>query len=527
MAFLKRLFHSVLCGLLFAGAFPPFSQWWLAWFWLLPLLHLLWREETPRKTAWFGFRQGWLTGFFTFAATLWWVGHVTVPGMLAMCSYLALFPAVWSMAAVRIRPQNPGNGLLTCLALSMLWAGLEWLRSWLLTGFPWNGAATPLVDMPGLRSLASVTGVTGLSVVPLFFMTGIAASWALRRHRNERGRALLLVVTLAAPAVITLVLWQRTPEPASRIQVLLVQPNVSMDVKMNLDLNAYPPEQQQQMADEREITRYQDLATLTIRALETAKQKPALVVWPESALPRPFHDPSHAPFFETLFKAGMETLVTGCDALTAEGAGSDDWNAHNCAALIHRQPDQFTLHAKVHLVPFGEYIPLRRELPFLETMLGDLIPTDFSAGKSLEPLRAEGMTCDVIPLVCFEDTIASLARKFVRKTPQLLVNITNDNWFHESNESAIHALNARWRCIELERPMVRAANTGVTCVIDTDGRLTSEIPRWKPGVLHASVPLGKGGFTFYAAHGDIITISAGAAGLLLVFVLLYLKRSEP
>ena len=98
------------------------------------------------------------------------------------------------------------------------------------------------------------------------------------------------------------------------------------------------------------------------------------------------------------------------------------------------------------------------------------------------------------------------------------MNITNDNWFAESNESAIHALNARWRCLELQRPMVRAANTGVTCVIDTEGRVTNELPRWKQGLLHASVPLTRGGITFYAAHGDVIPIGAGIAGLVMAVI---------
>lgn len=529
MAFLKRLLLHALSGLLFAAAFPPFHQWWLAWFWLLPLLFILWAENPRRggKLAWFGFRQGWLTGLFAFTATLWWAGHVTVPGMIALCCYLALFPALWGAFAAAVRPHSPAHGFAAAAGLALLWTGLEWVRSWLLTGFPWNGAATPLIEMPGLRALAAWTGVTGLAAVPLFFMTGIAAAWTLRRHRNTRTLALLLCTTLALPAILTLLLWQKTSPAEGRVPVLLVQPNVPMDIKMNLDLAAYPPEEQQALADQRELQRYQDLATLTVEGIAKAKEKPVLTVWPESALPRFFHDTSHKELFSKMFTAGTQALITGCDALTAAESGSDAWQAHNCVALIHQSPENFVLHAKVHLVPFGEYIPLRKALPFLEKMLGDLIPTDFAAGKSLEPLHFDGMPCQVIPLVCFEDTIAHLARKFVRDAPQIIVNVTNDNWFHESNESAIHALNARWRCIELDRPMIRAANTGVTCVIDTEGRITSELPRWKAGSLFASVPYHKGGITFYAAHGEVIAASAGAAGLLLLIALLFQRRSQP
>jgi len=273
------------------------------------------------------------------------------------------------------------------------------------------------------------------------------------------------------------------------------------------------------------VTRYQDLAALTVEGVAKAKTKPELIVWPESALPRAFHDPMHADYFDHLFTGGVDTLITGADALTAKDASSEDWNVHNCAAIMRGRYDNFILHAKVHLVPFGEYIPLRHQLPFLQDMLGDLIPTDFTPGTSLEPLKLEGMKYEVIPLICFEDTIADVARRFVRETPQVMVNITNDNWFMQSPESAIHALNSRWRCVELQRPMVRSSNTGVTCAIDTEGRMTSELRPFVKGVLYASVPLTAGGITFYAAHGDVVSMGAGAAGLLLALTILLFRRS--
>lgn len=514
MSFLCALVSALLTGALFAAAFPPFGQWWLAWLWALPLFWRVWQPVPLRgwRLFLYGFRHGWLAGVFVFTGTIWWTAHVTAPGMVALCVYLALYPAVWGGMAALLRPETPGRGLLAALALALLWVGLEWERGvFPILGFPWNGAAVPLVEMPGLRSLAAYAGATGLSLLPFIFMGGIAAAWMLRRHRSVRGRAVLLAFSLATPAVVTIISWQKSPQPSGRVQVILVQPNVGMADKLN---------------PENEVQRYQDLATLTVTALQHSKSKPALIVWPESALPRPFHDRMHEEYFASLFKAGADTILTGADALTAESAGAEDWSAHNCAALMRGDYDSFVLHAKVQLVPFGEYIPFRRELPFLEDMLGDLIPSDFAAGTSLEPLRMDGLAYEIIPLICFEDTIARVARKFVRDVPQLMVNITNDNWFAESNESAIHALNARWRCLELQRPMVRSANTGVTCVIDTEGRLTSELPRWKQGVLHASVPLVPGGLTFYAAHGDVIPIAAGIAGLVLAVMLLFIRHTN-
>jgi apolipoprotein N-acyltransferase len=516
MSLLKAPLICLGSALLFAGAFPPFNLWWLAWLWALPLQVWLWKAQGRRGWRLFmaGWGLGWMTGFLSFSATLWWVGHVSVPGMLAMCVYLGLYPAVWAGFAALLKPATSGQGFLASLVLAMLWCGLEWSRGVMLTGFPWNGAAVPLVEMPGLRSLAAYSGVTGLSMLPFFFMSGLAAAWTLRKHRHVRSIALLTAATLSMPAVLTLLTWQKSPQPAMQLEVMLVQPNVSMKDKMSPD-------------EETGVARYQDLAALTIEGIEKARTKPELIVWPESAVPRAFHDPMHAEYFDHLFTDGVNTLITGADALTAQDSNMDDWNVHNCAALMRGRYDNFILHAKVHLVPFGEYIPLRHQLPFLQDMLGDLIPTDFTAGTSLEPLKLEGMKYDVIPLICFEDTIADVARRFVREAPQVMVNITNDNWFAESPESAIHALNARWRCVELQRPMVRSANTGVTCVIDTEGRMTSEMRRFIRGVLYASVPLSAGGTTFFAAHGDVVSMTAGAAGLLLSLAILLFRNREP
>jgi apolipoprotein N-acyltransferase len=380
-----------------------------------------------------------------------------------------------------------------------------------LTGFPWNAAAVPLVEMPGLRSLAAYTGVVGLSMLPIFFMTGTVAAWTLRGHRSVRGRAALMVVVMATPAVLTLVTWQKTPHPSSQMEVMLVQPNVSMKDKM----------------DERQnVPRYEDLLKLTTEGYERAKTRPELIVWPESAIPFLFHERVHDEPLNSILGLGPFALITGADDIAANDDGTNSWDLSNCVVMLREERSNFVIHGKVHLVPFGEYIPLRKQLPFLEDMLGHLIPSDFTSGKSLEPLRMDGVKPEVVPLVCFEDTIADLARRFIRDVPQILVNVTNDNWFHESPESAIHALNARWRCVELQRPMVRSANTGVTCVIDTEGRMTSEMKPFTRGVLYASVPLFAGGVTFYAAHGDVIPVGAGVAGLLLVLVILVGRRSR-
>ena len=195
----------------------------------------------------------------------------------------------------------------------------------------------------------------------------------------------------------------------------------------------------------------------------------------------------------------------------------------------------YQVYRKAHLVPFGEYIPLRGIFPPFEWVAGRLIPADFQAGKSFDPLVTEEGGFQIIPLICFEDTIGRLARKFVRQgEPQLIVNVTNDGWFWESAGSIQHLANARFRCIELRRPMVRAANTGVSCIIDELGSLYDQesTPPFErkiaddvtgstfvTGCLPGTVRMQKDSpLTIYARFGDWFSVGLGSLALASIFL---------
>ena len=157
-------------------------------------------------------------------------------------------------------------------------------------------------------------------------------------------------------------------------------------------------------------------------------------------------------------------------------------------------------------MPFGEYLPLR---PVLGPLLEGVLPSDFDHGDQTEPLKLARPDVQIIPLICFEDTLGRVARQFVSEAPQLIVNITNDGWFLHSAETEQHTANAIFRAIELRRPMVRACNTGVTCVIDDKGRITSALrdpetgSTFIEGVLPATIPVAKHPpLTLYARWGD-------------------------
>jgi apolipoprotein N-acyltransferase len=251
--------------------------------------------------------------------------------------------------------------------------------------------------------------------------------------------------------------------------------------------------------------RYAELTRLYAEDRTEGKGPPPvdLVIWPEGGLYLPFEHELHKDYFNELLGAGDFSLLTGC---TVGDLKKKPF--YNSAALLRHEWGKADFYHKVHLVPFGEYLPFR-SVPPMDWLLGGVIPGDFDFGPSTEPLKLARPQVQVIPLICFEDTVGELARQFVREAPQFMANLSNDGWFLNSDEMEQQKASAVFRCIELRRPMVRGTNTGVTCFIDERGVETGRLADPEtgstliegvlPGTLH--VPLHPE-MTFYARHGD-------------------------
>jgi apolipoprotein N-acyltransferase len=248
---------------------------------------------------------------------------------------------------------------------------------------------------------------------------------------------------------------------------------------------------------------FQRLAQLSEIALQSSSP-PDLLVWPETSLPDPIRDPStESSDFVSRFSASSKTdLLLG--TLDVENG-----RVYNAALLLSGATQQTQIYRKVHLVPFGEYIPLRHSFPLFATVAGKWVPGDFDAGKDYTVFRLTNSDVHVAPLICFEDTIGDLVRQFVLGGANLLVDVTNDAWFLQSAGSHQHLANAIFRCVETRRPMVRAANTGVTCFINEFGRVTQILQdetgsTLTQGVLTGEIKIPTGGeLTFYARHGEL------------------------
>ncbi|MEM0896268.1 MAG: apolipoprotein N-acyltransferase, partial [Verrucomicrobiota bacterium] len=240
------------------------------------------------------------------------------------------------------------------------------------------------------------------------------------------------------------------PEGVTELRALIVQGNIPQGQKWDPD----------KVHENYRV--YDDLTRLNMESAEFD-----LVIWPESALYFPLYDGMY------FHKEVMNPLLAMQDVCLITGVNEDalDEGDFNAMAIHHGEVENFEVYRKVHLVPFGEFIPGRDWFPPARWLAERVMRLEFDAGQKTEPLPLANSEVEVIPMICFEDTVGRLTRKFVREGPQLMVNVTNDGWFGETEAAAQHLANAKFRCIELRRPMVRSTNNGVSAVVDEIGSL--------------------------------------------------------
>jgi apolipoprotein N-acyltransferase len=201
---------------------------------------------------------------------------------------------------------------------------------------------------------------------------------------------------------------------------------------------------------------------------------------------------------------------------------------YNAALLVSNEGRNVQVYRKLHLVPFGEYVPGRNTVPLVARIVGDQVPADFTPGKEPVVFRLTTDEVKVAPLICFEDTLGELTRQFVLRGANLLANVTNDGWFLRTAASQQHLENAIFRCIETRRPMARAANTGLTCFVDRFGRVTQVLldakgSQFTEGVLSGTIAVPTDGrLTFYVRHGELFAKICGVVAVL--FLIFQLPR---
>lgn len=536
---------AILTGLLYAGCFPPFNYDWLCWIALIPLLAAVWFSGADSKRRWLrDLSLGYVAGLAFFWTVFSWLVTVTVPGMILVGFYMAFYLAFWSWFCGRLRPdavaaalsrregdastQRGGysaaqpndspasrspwlrstNNLRLAFLLSAAWVTHEWFRGLIFSGWSWNSLGSALHAQLALIQIAEFTGVAGLSFLVAF--TNVILLTSVRRFILEaRVRPMRphYDLTLTMAAIVGVMGFGihclQIRRPSKTLNVALVQPNVPREQKFTREFA--------------EAT-FNQFRRLSMPALET-NSRADLVVWPESSMPGPVLQDELSYRFVMDFSASAKTdLLLG-------SIDQDETHVYNAALLVSDGGKHVQIYRKVHLVPFGEYVPGRHTIPLLARIVGDQVPDDFAFGKEYTVFHLTNDKAKVAPLICFEDTIGDLARQFVLGGANLLVNVTNDGWFLRSAGSQQHVANAVFRCVETRLPMVRAANTGVTCFINEFGHITQTWSQFTEGVLtgEVEVPIG-GEQTFYVLHGEAFA-EACLAITAIVIVVVALRRT--
>ncbi|MFC3105482.1 apolipoprotein N-acyltransferase [Salinisphaera aquimarina] len=480
------------CSALLAGAALPLAFAPVDWYWLAVLspavLFALVSRLRERDALWVAYLFG--VGYFGTGVS--WVyisidrygsGPVAAAAVtLVFIALLAVFP--WSAIYLvrKLRPQMDGVALW--LGLPAAWVLTEWVRLWFLTGFPWLFLGYSQVSTP-LAALAPVFGVLGVSLV----LTIIAGGLAWFCLRPNICRAALTVGAIAAVWAGVALLDREWTYPTSKpLSVALIQGNMAQD-------NKWKPETLPST-----LKRYRNL---TQPYLGTD-----LIVWPETALPI-WYDQADVYLGRIKSQLGKHgsTLILGIPVRTEQG------DAYNSAV---RLGDPAAFYYKRHLVPFGEYIPLRNALGPVLNLLGAPV-TDFTEGK--RPRLLDVGDVPVGALICFDVAFGGEVADLLPDA-RLLVNITNDAWFGDSLGPQQHLQIAQMRAIETGRPLLRAANTGITAVVDHNGRLLARAAQFEVNSISAEVTPRRG-MTPYGRWRDypvlaMIALTALALGLLRV-----------
>ncbi len=478
---------------------------------------------------------GYLAGIVFFTGTFSWLGALGdlyqssfLHGLSFLLSiYLAVHFAFWSWFIGLIRPRTftaSWRNLLMAWVAASAWVTHEWVRGWLFSGFGWNGLGVALHAQFPMIQAAEFTGIVGISFT-VAFVNIIAVTTPIRLFVEARTHRMRphFDLTLTMIGIVALVAFGlhriQAPSVSKSIRIAAVQANVPQ-------LEKFDPQFTSQVFD-----KFRRLSKVAVGT----NSPPALLIWPESSMPDPVRDQNGTSYrFVNDFAASTKTdLMLG----SLDFEGPRDYNA---ALLVTDSGAQMQVYRKIHLVPFGEYVPLRHSFPLFAAIAGTWVPGDFTPGTEYTVFRLTDPDFRVAPLICFEDTVGDLVRRFVLSGANLFVDITNDGWFLRSSGSHQHLANAIFRCVENRRPMVRAANTGVTCFVNEFGRVTDILRddtgnTFNEGVLNGviNVPqdrpasaeaMAGGQLTFYARHGEWFAESCAVITAIAIVVAFFMRK---
>ena len=547
--------------------FPLPDLYFLCWGAVAPLLIALLRTREPDTlqlragvkllpaTPGQAFLLAYCCGVLWYAGTCYWIyatmrqygGVATVAalGLLVLfCLYLALYHGMFGLlisllangsSVSRVSATEPGFaggesanpfGRRALLLAPFAWVAVELART-RVTGFPWDLLGIAQVDNIPLARIATVTGVYGLSFEIMVVNTALAAAFVIGAERGQRSRRKpLLLATIAAMAVLQAGRLITPPPLAADHTARLVQQNIPV-----LEGSEWTKEYFDGTL--RDLT----LVSMHVHGLDASGDNPSdpktysaavshpdLIVWPESPAPFYTSDPAFRETVSNIAREAQTWMLVG--SLGIRNAGETPAHAtqlYNSASLVSPGGEWVSRYDKMHLVPFGEYVPFKRVFGFAGGLTKEV--GDFSSGTSRVPLQAGSSKLGVF--ICYESIFPDEIRQLAANGAQVLVNISNDGWYGDSGAYAQHLKQARMRAVENNRWLLRSTNTGVTASIDPYGRVVSTIPRKVRAALEANYSLSNV-TTFYTRQGDWFAYLCAiiySVGLFLHFI--FRGRIEP
>lgn len=479
----RRALIAFVAGLASALALAPINAWPIL-FLTFPVL--IWLVDGSAAGRWSGTMTaavaGWCFGFGYFVAGLYWVGYaflvdaktfgwllpVAVAGLPA---YLAIYTGVGLAAARLIWVRGPAR----VLALAAMLTGAEWLRGHLFSGFPWNTFGYALTEPLALAQSVSLTGVWGLTFLCIAICTSpavLADDLADTPHpRRAPLFGILILVALASYGVVRL--WQHPTAYVSGVKLRIMQPNLQQDEKFNY------------AAKTQVMERYLRLSDRATGPNSNGVHDATVLIWPESAFPFFLtREPDALAQIAGLLKPSTE-LITGA-VRPAPSAASNEPRAYNSVYVIDPDGSIRGIYDKVHLVPFGEYLPFQRLLERLGLRQLTKQVGGFLSGDRRRAMDVPGAP-KMLPLICYEAIFPGAAVPRDER-PGWLVNVTNDGWFGISSGPYQHFQQARVLAIAEGLPLARAANTGISAVVDPLGRIVNYLPLGAEGALDALLP---------------------------------------
>lgn len=499
-------FLSIFAGLLLTLALPPYD-FLPAGFVAFPIL--VWLLDQPvqqsdrgwLRTAFPAIATGWYFGFGYFVGGLWWIGAALLVdaeqfawalplAVLGLPAFLALF---YGFAAY-LAKLFWSHGLGRIFALGFGFGVAEYLRSFIFTGFPWNAVGYAFMPTPLWMQSSKLLGLTGMNVLAVL----IFAMPALLVHKQHRKSGIILAFVLTA-LHLGYGAWQLN-KPIAVTQnsphIRIVQPSIAQDLKWD-------------NAERRSI--FERHLSLTAQKPRKGELRPDIIIWPETSVPYILtQTPDALARIAEVLQAG-QILIVGA---VREEEDAQRLNYYNSITVINDQGIIISSFDKVHLVPFGEYLPLAGLLRALGLQEIVEMPGGFTAGTARQSLTI-GEKLAVLPLICYE-AIFPDELGYQGKQASAIVNVTNDAWYGNTPGPYQHFRQAQLRAVEQGMPLLRAANNGISAITDADGRIISALKLNEVGVVDAPLPPPK----LWVLDGKIVSRQTWATILLLLCGLL-------